>query len=185
MIAPGLEHWVSQDEGFPWNLFAGMMGEPGFLQTQMEDGMEFDPDKVDWRAFSRDPRKIIYLFALDSQVAGYTLLQGKGVACVEFHMGFLPWARGRLAKGLGLWTLGQLFASTSCHKVRTEVPRFNKAACRMATELGMCREGLIHETFRYRGVMWDTLMYGVTRDEFLVRFKPEGPNNGAGAVHHH
>ena len=189
MIAPGIDHWTSQEEGFPWDLFGEFMSDPEILRPQMEDGMILDPQRVNWSAFGQDPRRIIYLFAMEEQIAGYTLLQGRGVACAEFHMTFQPWARGRLAKGLGLWTMAKLFSDTTCRKLRTEIPRYNKAACRMAVELGMEREGVIRETFLFNGRMCDTVIYGVTRDGFLVskhiRTGSESSNNGTGAVYHH
>lgn len=69
-----------------------------------------------------------------------------------------------------------MFGELRMHKAQAYVYAFNKRSLSMHRKLGMVKEGVLREAQFTDGRFWDTVIFGMTADEFFARY---GPNWGS------
>lgn len=60
-----------------------------------------------------------------------------------------------------------MFDNTSCEKMITNVPEYNKLAYRFAKSIGGVDEGTNRKSFKKEGILMDQYVLGITKEEFI------------------
>lgn len=106
---------------------------------------------------------IIWLRAGDY---GVFMLQKVNHIEYEVHTCLLPHTRGKavnVAKEAMTW----FFSNTNCLRIITEVPSYNKLAERLSIRVGMKQYGVNPKSFQKDGVLYDTLLYGISKIDMV------------------
>jgi hypothetical protein len=131
----------------------------------VSDDYSCSAENVDYRQF----------LAMDSV---YVLLQFGGCLTIfiprngitwEVHSASLPETRGKNMVLAGKNAVQWMFANTPCRKIVTAVPTFNPLAMRLSRMCGMAEEGNDRKSFLKDGVLYDQILYGITKEEYLCQ----------------
>lgn len=87
----------------------------------------------------------------------------------EVHTNITPDGRGKEAIERLNKATAWMFANTPCRKIITLVPTFNRPAKWMARRFGMKEEGINRQSFQKSGRIFDQIIFGFTREEWLCR----------------
>lgn len=104
---------------------------------------------------------IIWLRAGD---CGVFMGQKMNHVTYDVHTILLPRARGKavsIAKDAIRW----IFDNTECLRVTTSVPSYNRLAERLAIKSGMTRFGTNYKSFQKDGVLFDQLLFGISKED--------------------
>lgn len=93
------------------------------------------------------------------------MVTSKTLTLFEVHTMILPEGRGVLAIEATKKAAEWLFNSTSCEKVVTYIPLFNKAARIFAKKAGMLDEGICTKSFKKDGVLHDQWVLGLEKEQ--------------------
>lgn len=100
---------------------------------------------------------------VDGAPMGVFMLARQNGIMYEIHTCILPayWGRQALdgAAAMVLW----MFTNTSCRKLMTWVPVYNRLAYKFALRAGMVDEGLSKRSFLRNGVLFDQHLLGMER----------------------
>lgn len=102
-----------------------------------------------------------------SVIAGLFAFQRINSITFEVHTMILKEYRGRYTDVSARGALALMFSATDCKKVVTHVPVFNEPAVKLAKRVGMVGEGVNRKSFLRDGEVYDQLVFGITKDEFL------------------
>lgn len=102
---------------------------------------------------------------LGQELAGCYALVLHSQVMAEIHTCILPQFRGVVAQVAAQRLFDWVFANTSCEKLITLVPKFNRPALLYAIHAGMRRQGLITASFRRDGVLHDQVLLGLSKGE--------------------
>lgn len=107
---------------------------------------------------------ILHMLALDGdEVLGLWVFIPKNEICLEVHTNLLPNAYGErsliAAKEMAEW----IWKHTSCERIITDVPDFNRHAFKFAKRAGMSEFGCNPKSFKKDGKLWDVHMLGMSR----------------------
>lgn len=130
-----------------------------------------DAKDLDFSLFvaNEDDHSLIFVSATyDAELAGLFMFHQTNQHCYDIHSALLPefWGQ-KLAYLLGREACLWMVVNTSCEKVTTSVPSFNKPAYTMALEGGMSDEGCNRQSFMKNGQLYDQLLLGITKGELL------------------
>ena len=84
------------------------------------------------------------------------------------HTCVLPESRG-ITNQLGKAVWSYMFGETKCEKITTWVPVFNRLALAAALKVGFEKEGLITQSFKRRGKLYDQFILGITKEKWLCQ----------------
>lgn len=109
---------------------------------------------------------IWYVLAMDGEelLGMWTFVPHNGV-CWEAHTYLLPghgFRRGReAARQVAAW----IWENTPCHRIITNVPRFNRVALKFARDAGMAEFAVNPRSFQKNGILHDQVLLGMSRPE--------------------
>lgn len=161
----------SHNSAFPWTKFQRLWRLPEIFDAQVEDGYP-PPDQIEWLDMAR-PNEHIWLAMQGSRALGFVVNQLHGAYWGEIHASFRNGVPGLIKKHAAVYCLTHSFEVMGMIKMSAFIARYNRPARFLAREVGMTPEGVISKSFLRNGQHVDRLVYGVTRDEFSVRFSPE------------
>jgi RimJ/RimL family protein N-acetyltransferase len=101
----------------------------------------------------------------DGELAGMFALQFHSSVMAEVHTCLLPIARGRVALVAGRAMLAWIFDNTSCRKLITLAPSFNRPAAWYARAMGLRQEGCITCSYLKGGQMHDQFLFGIHKED--------------------
>lgn len=81
------------------------------------------------------------------------------------------WGNGYAEEAIRL-VCRYLFGELRLHKIQAYVYAFNKRSLSMHRKFGMVQEGVLREAQFTDGRFWDTVIFGMTADEFFARYGP-------------
>jgi len=84
----------------------------------------------------------------------------------DVHTNILPNGRGKLAIKAAKQAMEWMFTGTSCLKLISWVPVFNKAAIKFSLMCGLKKEGNSAKSFFKDGNLYDQILFGITKEEF-------------------
>lgn len=84
----------------------------------------------------------------------------------ECHTVLLPCARGK-ALGIAKDAMQWFFENTSCLRLITQVPAYNRLAERLSSKSGMNKYGENPNSFMKHGVLYSTLLYGINKEDIM------------------
>ena len=84
----------------------------------------------------------------------------------ELHTMIAPGARGMNAIEAAKEAADWYFTNTSCEKIITHIPDFNRPACILARKFGMRKEGNNTKSFKRDGILHDQFVYGLEKEAF-------------------
>ena len=127
------------------------------------------PNANDFKPFIDD--SIIYLAVpgVDSEAAGIFMLHQHNLVCFEVHTCMTPKAWGLIAREAAQEVIEWMFNNTTCERIITNVPSLNKVASRFAIDCGMVKFGVNEKSFLKDGVLFDQIMYGISKGDWLCR----------------
>lgn len=85
----------------------------------------------------------------------------------DVHTMILPEGRGKQAVRAARDAAAWMFDNTTCEKLETCIPVFNKAARIFARVAGMQYEGTSRRSFKKDHELHDQWVFGLTKEEFL------------------
>lgn len=106
-----------------------------------------------WYVLVKDAGELLGLFAFVPQ---------NGI-CWELHTRLLPCAWGPRALEALQGVIAWLWANTSCRRLVTNVPTFNRLALRFGRAAGLIEFGLNEKSFLKHGVEYDQVLLGATK----------------------
>lgn len=129
------------------------------------------------------PRSLVVASAVDDTFWGTVSWYWESEETAWARMGITlhdPQVRGTGAgtAALGLWT-SLLFASTPWRRLDLATWSGNHAMVRVAERLGFTLEGRFRQAREVRGEVYDSLVYGVLRDEWTDRSRSAPAGDGA------
>jgi len=104
---------------------------------------------------------IYYLVLGDEQ--GIVLLYPTNSVSFDIHICMSPDCRGKEAVSLGKETIDWIFENTSCVKINTKVPFYNKKVFHYAISVGFEQEGIDSQSFLKDGNLYDQYVLGIRR----------------------
>lgn len=103
------------------------------------------------------------------ELLGMFLAHPQNMVTYEVHTCLLPNAyRGR-SKQAAESSLQWMFDNTSCLKITTNVPEYNKLALRFARLVGLQNEGINRKSYMKNKQLMDQYVLGITKEEFLCQ----------------
>ncbi len=135
MAHPAVYIWISDDASLPREMFSPVMG-----------------------------KHILYLLCFDEkELLGLWMFVQINAVTLEVHTCLLPTCKigkGRIAaKEAAEW----IWDHTSCERIITNVPEFNRAARKFAKAAGMVAFGFNPLSFLKNGALYGQLMLGISR----------------------
>lgn len=82
------------------------------------------------------------------------------------HVCALPEARDRTNK---IWfdAWDYMFTQTPCEKITVQIPEYNQLVYAKAKKVGLIREGLSVKSIKRNGKLYDQILMGITKEEWL------------------
>ncbi len=125
---------------------------------------DFAPDLKDYVPLQHD--EMIYLRAdLDGAPRGIFALIPHSRIMYEIHTCLLPEMWGSPAAEAAQALLAWTWANTSCLRLITSVPAFNRTALAFAKRAGLTEYGTNPMSYMKRGQLWDITMLGISKPE--------------------
>lgn len=140
---------------------AAILSHPAILPHVRDDDV-LSCEPVDHEAF-------YWMLVDDGKPAGVFLVHAHNSACYEMHTAMLPRTWGDQAASAAQMLLAWAFTATSCRKMITAVPAYNRAALRFAKAGGMVQEGVNRQSYLHNGALIDQIMLGITKQEWLCQ----------------
>ena len=97
------------------------------------------------------------------------MLSPRTLTMFELHTMIKKEARGKNALIAARKATAYLFKNSSCEKIITMVPEFNKPAMIFARRFGFLIEGVCKQSFRRDGKLTDQVMFGLEKERFLCQ----------------
>jgi hypothetical protein len=97
------------------------------------------------------------------------MLSPRTLTMFELHTMIKQEARGKSALQAARRAAEWVFKNTTCEKLITNVPTFNKPALAFALRFGFKREGLCTKSFRRDGKLYDQHLLGLEKGAFLCQ----------------
>lgn len=114
---------------------------------------------------SLEPRFVWVLVRDDDEIMGLFLAEKRNHIMYEIHTMLLRSAYGNalhIAKEGLKWAFNNLL---NCKRIITLVPSYNILADRLCRNTGLQFIGLNRGSYLYNGVMYDTKLYGISKEE--------------------
>jgi RimJ/RimL family protein N-acetyltransferase len=108
---------------------------------------------------------IWYVLARDGdELLGLYMFIPQGAACWEVHTCLLPASWGARAAAAAAGAAAWLFERTTCRRIVTSVPSYNRLALRYAERAGMQQFGVNPRSFLKDGKLHDQVLLGLSKD---------------------
>jgi RimJ/RimL family protein N-acetyltransferase len=125
---------------------------------------DHSPRPQEFRA-PRDERVWYVLAYEDDELLGLWMFVHYSPVLWEVHTALLPSAWGASARAAARAMAEWLWAHTSCRRLITNVPAYNRLALRFAEAAGMRRFGVNERSLLKNGRLHDQIMLGLSRPE--------------------
>lgn len=113
-----------------------------------------------------EDESVVYLLCKEAkEILGLFLLIPQTSVCVQVHVCLLPWARNERAVECYREGLRWTWANTNFVKVIGFTPKYNFAACRVASEAGLERVGVITQSLKKFGKLQDQIVFAISKPE--------------------
>jgi RimJ/RimL family protein N-acetyltransferase len=129
---------------------------------------DFAPVRADVDA--RGAGMVFVLIRCDGELAGLFALQFHSTVMAEIHTCIFAKFRGSPATRAAAAIIYWVFSQTSCLKLITLVPAFNRAALFYARRAGLRQEGVITKSFLKGGVLHDQILLGLCKEQPSCQF---------------
>jgi ribosomal-protein-alanine N-acetyltransferase len=93
--------------------------------------------------------------------------EGSARAEIGYAMARAYWGKGLAREAIGL-LVEQAFIVHGVRRLEAEVNPLNQASVRLLTTLGFVLEGQLRQRWMAKGIVYDTHLYGLLHDEWLV-----------------
>jgi RimJ/RimL family protein N-acetyltransferase len=123
----------------------GMVDKNEFVKSYLEHDKVFCLHPNQWTVFIFVPRNTVMY---------------------EAHTAILPDGRGKNGVRAGKAALSWMFTETTCLKVISLVPTFNRMAGIFARWCGLTKEGFLKKSFLKNERLFGQTIYGITRKEW-------------------
>ena len=107
---------------------------------------------------------VYFLTPIENEVLGCFIVHLHTMTLYEVHTCLLPICWGRKALEATRLCAEWVFGNTSCQKLMTWVPTYNRLAYRLAIKSGMQDEGLCKKSFLKNGVLHDMHLLGLEKE---------------------
>lgn len=108
---------------------------------------------------------VLYVGAYESDVfLGLFMFVQQTSVCFDAHTCLLPLAYGRsvdCAKAAAEF----IFSTTSCLRITTTIPEYNKLAAKLAEKTGFKKYGHNEQCWKKAGIVYDTYLYGINKED--------------------
>jgi RimJ/RimL family protein N-acetyltransferase len=150
-----LYFWRTQDWGY-----LRLVATHPKLWPHLSD--DFSGERESWQP--REDESLVYVKVTDDeQCLGFFLLVPHSPVLWEVHTALLPEAWGaparEAAKGVIAWT----WAQTTCQRLVTSVPAYNRLALAFAKRAGMTEYGRNPRAYQKHGSLHDLILLGLSR----------------------
>jgi len=106
---------------------------------------------------------VYWLKPIENNISyGVFFLHPHNFICFEAHTCLLPDIWGRSVE-CGLSGIEWMFSNTSCQRIITSVPSYNKLALRFAEKCGFKQYGVNPQSYLKNGKLHDLIMLGISR----------------------
>lgn len=140
-----------------------IMKDPAIWPHIHEDGVGEDYRPVDHESL------YWMLVKNGKEVLGLFFLHPRGQSCIEMHTCLLPVSWGKIAAEAAKILLAWVFTDAGYLKLVTSVPSYNRLALRYALASGMTKEGNNRSSYMHNGQLFDQIMLGYTKEEWLCQ----------------
>lgn len=127
-----------------------------------EDG---SPDCLDYEPPDTPAMRYVMIYDDDGSELGLFVLVTQNMAMAEVHTCLLPRAYGSKAVKAGKLMEKWVWDATKFHRLVTLVPAYNRVALAFAKRCGMVQYGLNPKSYMKKGVLWDSILLGLSRPE--------------------
>lgn len=115
--------------------------------------------------FSPIDSPLVYYLAMDDgEHLGIFMLYPHNTVCFEVHTCLLPKAWGEKARQCTREGMHWMFENTSCRRIITNIPEYNRLALKLALDSGMSRFGTNPKSFMKNGTLYDQIMLGISKE---------------------
>lgn len=123
---------------------------------------DYSPAPKEWRPIESEA--IWYVLVKDGEeLLGLWTLIPQNAVCWEIHTTLLPNAWGDKGKQAARELADWVWQNTSCLRVITNVPEYNRLALKFAKEAGLETFGLNCKSYMKTGILHDQIMLGVSK----------------------
>lgn len=121
--------------------------------------------------FGMAPKFIHFMVVYDDEKVpcGCFVLVPHSDICVFIHTFFLPRAYRKMVTPAKEMVLDYIFNQVGWTKLLTEVPIFNTLAKKLATSVGMVKEGYMKQSYKDKNGIHDVELFGMTKGEYLCQ----------------
>lgn len=122
--------------------------------------------------FGMAPEFIHFMMVQDEESVpcGCFVLVPHSDICVFIHTFFLPRAYRKMVTPAKAMILEYIFNQVGWEKLLTEVPVFNTLAKKLATSVGMVKEGYMKQSYKDQNGVHDVELFGMTKGEYKCLF---------------
>lgn len=104
--------------------------------------------------------RIIWLRAGDY---GVFMAHAHNLVTFECHTMFMPKGRGKVIEA-GRQAVKWMFENTTCERIVTNVPEFNKVALKVAERSGFIQYGINPGSFKKNGNLYAQILLGISKE---------------------
>lgn len=113
-----------------------------------------------------DHPAIWYVLVLSGhELMGVWIFNPQTSACWEIHTALLPKAWGTLAHRAARFIVPWVWEHTTCRRIVTNVPVYNRLALAFAKGAGMEQYGLNPKSYQKDGKLYDQILLGISKPE--------------------
>lgn len=144
-----------------WPLIKAIVTHPAIYPYVGDD---FAPDPDNWEPYQDE--SIWYVLVKDGEeVLGLWAFIPHNQICWDVHTCLLPNARGSRARQAAQELAPWFWENTTCERVITEVPEYNRIALMFAKRAGMEVYGTNPKSFKKDGRLHDLILLGMSRPQ--------------------
>lgn len=126
----------------------------------ISDDFSGDPEK--W--IPPDPKVGWYMVAREkNELLGLWMFVPHSHVCWEVHTCLLPIAYGSTATAAAAAMAEWIFRHTTCERIVTNVPEYNRIALRFAERCGLTQYGFNPQSYRKDGRLWGQYLLGMSK----------------------
>lgn len=142
-------------------LVRGVVTHPSIWPYVSDDG---SGEAKDYRPIDHDSVWHISAYDGASFLGVWTITQENAVTW-DIHTCLLPSSWGAIAREAGREVIQWIWTNTTCRRLVTKVPAFNRLALRFAKMAGFVEYGCNPNSFLKDGVLHDQILLGISKPE--------------------
>ena len=108
-----------------------------------------------------------FIYLIDETKNGVIRIEPVNSICCQVHTALSPeiWGKGfEFVKNATAWG----FQNTRYMKIITLVPEYNRLAISLCKKCGFKQEGIIEKSFLKNWKLYDQILFGLTKKQFLI-----------------